>query len=951
MLAAACSQAIAVDQGGPLPKATTDLLKVYPGARAYQEQGQVRIIHGVPMGSGVTPQASATAWLEQNGEAFGCGALQLVQGWSTPVMDGKFTVFGYAQYIDGYPVELGIARVLVLNGPENQVVYAAGNMAPRPANGFPRPVLTADLATQIAQGLKDAAGLKAWQEAKLTVFHGNGDWIDPVLTWKITGAGAPGNVKTFFVDAATGRVIFVRDEVVSIDVTGTVQGWASAGLYPPDATYPQAALSLQAVPELKVGLPGSVTTAYTDRSGAYTFPNADSIPITLSSGTNGQFDRRGGRWVDVRPQDGSARQIDSEAVTPPGPLTLNLNAGGSTDPAGNAAIAGLTAQVNAAIQIDATHNYFKDRAPGFTALDIAIPVYTGASGSCNAWFDGSALNFYSAGGGCANTAYSTVMSHEYGHFIVQSLGLAQLSFGEGYGDTNAFMVWNDGVIGRGFTAGNPSSIVRDPAAANIQYPCDTSCANNSHCCGQQLGGIWWQIRTAYGALLGEPAGLTLTRNEEVAWSLITTGGPDMFNAAGPSTAIQVLTIDDDDGNLSNGTPHFSQLCPIFTSHRIPCPPIQSLTFQYPSGRPSTIPPNQPTDIAVNVVGNLSTPQPGTGTLSYRVGNSGPFTTIPATQGSPNQYTATIPGAPCGHTVQYYVSATTTDGVTQADPGDQPANIYSVPVASVGCMPPPTITCGTIPGTWTELNGDPDAVTIAITGTTNDGYGTVTSSVTNSIVTSAIVYVGTNGFITSPSSRVYTNSTIPATGVTLGLWADWDDLVMDAPALMRHKATTENGVPVEIIEWYQARTTAGGINGPRGNFEVKIFAAPGGPGGAMVQYLYQDMAWDFNGNSSTVGFQTATASMAVPGLDGNVTSSGTGPLANNSVCSIFVPVFCYANCDGSTAPPALNVLDFTCFLQKFAAGDPYANCDNSTTPPVLNVVDFTCFLQKFAAGCP
>jgi len=61
--------------------------------------------------------------------------------------------------------------------------------------------------------------------------------------------------------------------------------------------------------------------------------------------------------------------------------------------------------------------------------------------------------------------------------------------------------------------------------------------------------------------------------------------------------------------------------------------------------------------------------------------------------------------------------------------------------------------------------------------------------------------------------------------------------------------------------------------------------------------------------------------------------------------------CYANCDGSTTPPVANVADFTCFLQKFAAGDPYANCDGSTTPPTINVADFTCFLQKFAAGCP
>jgi DNA-binding beta-propeller fold protein YncE len=30
---------------------------------------------------------------------------------------------------------------------------------------------------------------------------------------------------------------------------------------------------------------------------------------------------------------------------------------------------------------------------------------------------------------------------------------------------------------------------------------------------------------------------------------------------------------------------------------------------------------------------------------------------------------------------------------------------------------------------------------------------------------------------------------------------------------------------------------------------------------------------------------------------------------------------------------------------------YANCDNSTMPPILNVNDFICFQQKFAAGCP
>jgi hypothetical protein len=72
-----------------------------------------------------------------------------------------------------------------------------------------------------------------------------------------------------------------------------------------------------------------------------------------------------------------------------------------------------------------------------------------------------------------------------------------------------------------------------------------------------------------------------------------------------------------------------------------------------------------------------------------------------------------------------------------------------------------------------------------------------------------------------------------------------------------------------------------------------------------------------------------------------------------------PTGCYANCDGSTAAPILNVDDFTCFINEFAAAQSLppaqqvghtANCDGSTAAPVLNVDDFTCFINAFAVGC-
>ncbi|MEX2217707.1 MAG: M1 family aminopeptidase [Phycisphaerales bacterium] len=96
------------------------------------------------------------------------------------------------------------------------------------------------------------------------------------------------------------------------------------------------------------------------------------------------------------------------------------------------------------------------------------------------------------------------------------------------------------------------------------------------------------------------------------------------------------------------------------------------------------------------------------------------------------------------------------------------------------------------------------------------------------------------------------------------------------------------------------------------------------------------------------------------LDGELSSpalpsalpSGNGQPGGNGVMNFAVAFNdCYANCDGSSAPPILNVADFGCFLTKYAAGDPYANCDASTAPPILNVADFGCFLTRYAAGCP
>jgi hypothetical protein len=124
-------------------------------------------------------------------------------------------------------------------------------------------------------------------------------------------------------------------------------------------------------------------------------------------------------------------------------------------------------------------------------------------------------------------------------------------------------------------------------------------------------------------------------------------------------------------------------------------------------------------------------------------------------------------------------------------------------------------------------------------------------------------------------------------------------------------------------------------------------------------------WDQSHGAREVGVVLAGLGIPLPPLlwvsCGGVSSNGRTILVHGRESNTIYPAWlaflgdpvggsCYANCDGSTVAPALNVNDFTCFLNRFAAGDPYANCDASTAAPVLNVNDFTCFLNAFAAGC-
>ncbi len=62
--------------------------------------------------------------------------------------------------------------------------------------------------------------------------------------------------------------------------------------------------------------------------------------------------------------------------------------------------------------------------------------------------------------------------------------------------------------------------------------------------------------------------------------------------------------------------------------------------------------------------------------------------------------------------------------------------------------------------------------------------------------------------------------------------------------------------------------------------------------------------------------------------------------------------CYADCDTFSGSGTLDIFDFLCFQNRFAAQDPWAcDCDTGSGFGICDAFDFLCYQNAFAAGCP
>ena len=192
--------------------------------------------------------------------------------------------------------------------------------------------------------------------------------------------GIPANYLTL-VDATTGEVLSRTNQVLHFDgkttptpipapaaatdinITGTV--------YPTNPYNPSATLPL-----VNLKMVESATTYNTDSAGYIGLPSASPTSVTFSL-------------------EGLWSKVSTGGITPTFTATANPGANSYSFNA-SANIRELSAYYN----VNIVHDYMKTKFPAFTGMDSPLPTNVDlTTGTCNAFYNGTSINFYALGGG------------------------------------------------------------------------------------------------------------------------------------------------------------------------------------------------------------------------------------------------------------------------------------------------------------------------------------------------------------------------------------------------------------------------------------------------------------------------------------------------------------------------------------------------------------------------
>lgn len=373
----------------------------------------------------------------------------------------------------------------------------------------------------------------------------------------------------------------------SFTISGTVRGYRTPDWWA-DTRAPQFASCeklpvLATMPDVKIeALQGTtvVGTAYSGANGAYsvTVPSNGSYEVRATLG--------GPNWtsIDTNP---TGQPLSVSVTSSGGQSGVTLSFGSVSNPTSENAVA----QQNIQVWVSAAHGFWTSQSADtpltaeFLVISNADFIHTTCGGSYSAGFDVVTLGKRSTPppDPCPNPGSGTIICHEYGHRVLVKQELIPFSgmsapytaaFHEGYSDsTSGIILPSSGsqqptILGPHF-GGVCGQHAREPLVAAVAFP---KCDGGLYERGQLLAAIWMELR----GTIGEADSANLF----ALWTTIATapGGGAIYcgdeakdQSASTVTYLQVLTADDDDGNLSNGTPHLPEICAVFTSRLVPTP--------------------------------------------------------------------------------------------------------------------------------------------------------------------------------------------------------------------------------------------------------------------------------------------------------------------------------------------------------------------------------------------
>lgn len=658
--------------------ALSSLELAVPGLGVIREGDQIARLYGRAFSTGASPADSARAFLDAHAGVFGTRSQDLAP--IGPFEDGshlvqimpdrergvdKFTGVYFTQTVGGIPVFRSHLCVLVRNEPGFPAVLASSTLWD--ASQMEGLIAGKDLTRLPSPNVYTRHALNMFREqpevtpAQYVIWAGvdrKAETPRLAVAFEAEGGGVwdPQNHQRlqFVVDAQTGDILYFENRIYHAG--GTVQGMATANNVA-DVCAIEVATGL---PYAKVTATngGGTTTIYADAAGNYSMPAIGSATYTFTIG--GQFftmsDNGGAPLSDTR------TLADGDGYNPLFNVLNNSEAQRS--------------QVNAYLHANIIRDVVLGASPSYPSVSTQsnFPITVNIADTCNAYYTNSTINFFSSGGGCNNTAFGTVVHHEYGHNIVAKAGSGQGAYGEGMGDVCGILVTDSSDLGLGFQS--CATPLRD-ADNNCQYDaasCST-CGSAIHSCGRLLSGCVWSLRNE---MQQDYPGDYLQRVRDLAVNSVLLHGA--VSTITPAITVDFLTLDDDDSEIVNGTPNYARIAAAFNAHSMTAPTLLPLKFTYPDGRPETVDPFGTSTVRVNVEPLSAIPVAGSAKAFVRL-PGGVFNEVAMASLGANAYQLTVPGGACGGEVDYYFTAQATGGSTTASPASAPTTSWSAVLAT------------------------------------------------------------------------------------------------------------------------------------------------------------------------------------------------------------------------------------------------------------------------------